>query len=164
MTNPISSSPNRNSQTKADRIRRLLEEGKWPPAGHPFRELLRLPPLQVQEWFQLPSTQAYLQGVQELLALVEATLRYEVNERKVIDTPKVYELRSLVDGYRQLLAVREEIYAYGMAIQKDGGTASGRPSESREDAGEVEREISRRDNQRITSTVRPKVRQTSTGY
>ena len=108
MTNPTNISPTQRSQ----RLRKLLAEGKWPPKGHPWTELLLLPPKQVQEWFQVPAGRAFLLGLSNLLKLAQDQLEREVNKRGVIDTVLIYELRSQVELYKKLLTLPDQINSF----------------------------------------------------
>jgi hypothetical protein len=116
--------------------------------------------------FQLPAWVAWQAGLQRLLELAEADLKYEVGERKKIDTDVVYQLRSLISGYRTLLAVPEEVDINGLALQAEsGGTADGkRTDESREDSRHDADEIDRRDSKRIAIPPKRRVRSNATGY
>lgn len=163
-------SPINSSQSRVSRIRNLLRQGKWPPPAHPFSKLLRLPPAEVQAAFKSPAVEALWEGVRNLLVLAEDSLRYESQVRKQIDTNRIYELRSLVDGYRNLLKVTEEIDCYGLALsEENGGTDSARSSEeprieAERTADEIEREISRRDDRRVAEADHRRIRNATTGY
>ena len=60
MNSPTSTSQKLNS--KAQRVA-LAKEGKWPPVGHPWRELALLPPEELERFFHGPIWEALALGL-----------------------------------------------------------------------------------------------------
>lgn len=71
MTPQMPSSPNPTylKQLRAEKLRKAIKEGRWPPEDHPWVELLKLPPQDVEAWFQHPTGQALLEGLKRLKRL-----------------------------------------------------------------------------------------------
>ena len=121
MTNQTNTSPIQRSQ----RLRKLVAEGKWPPKGHPWTALLLLPPKQVQEWFQAPVGQAWLEGLNNLRHLDREQLDREIYKRGPVDPQVVYELRSRIEAYTKLLSLPDQIDSFmenpdGVAVSEKG--------------------------------------------
>lgn len=127
MTNQTGTSPTQRSQ----RLRDLVAQGKWPPKGHPWTELLLLPPKQVQEWLQAPVGRAFLQGLRNLRDRAKDQLDNVVSKRGDLDAALIYELRSEVEVYDKLLSLPDQINSFmenpdGVAISQEGGNTNGK--------------------------------------
>ena len=81
-------SPTFTSLTPNQKVRERWLKGEWPPVGHPWREVARLPPQESQSAFQGATWQAVSQGLRLLrdqavsLAMRSGTPHDEVCEAR----------------------------------------------------------------------------------
>ena len=108
MSNQTSTSQKQNYS----RTRALYREGKWPPAGHPWRELFLLAPEVVEDLFRNPAWEALLVGLRRWQA---SSIETGMTAAGLSDRD---EARGVYNTVNELLSLQEDIRLFHQIVRE----------------------------------------------
>lgn len=114
MSNQTSTS--QKPRSSSNRTRKLWEEGKWPPVGHPWRAVALLPKEESEEMFQSAAWKAISQGLLQLrdravsVAMSSAPVGERDEARGVYNIINdLLDLPAHIAGFHREIAPQEEL-------------------------------------------------------